>query len=296
VILRPPREDDAARMAEVMSVGWPEPRSKASVLRELTAPSTDPERNARLAVDPSGAIAGAAILDEIGAGRGKFWLDLRATSGAVAKTLLDWGEARCRERANGPARLFAGGWSAEEASISALQRGGFRAVRYSLRMAIDLAAETAPPAWPEGVVVRTLSPGDECLVYETHMETFADSWEHERADYSDWSHWHLDAERYPPSLSFLAFDGEKLAAIALCREDDVLTGVGWVSILGVRRPWRTRGLGAALLHHAFAEFAARGCTRVVLGVDGTSLTGAERLYERVGMTVADRFEIYEKAL
>lgn len=294
--IRPPREGDAALIAEVMSVGWPERRSEASVLRELTAPSADPERNARLAVAPTGEIVGAAMLDEIGEGSGKFWLDLRATTTSAAEVLLDWGEARCRERASAPARLFAGSWSAGDALISALRARGFNAVRYSLRMAIDLSTEIVPPVWPEGIVVRTRMAGDERLVYETHMETFADSWEHEPADYADWSHWHLDGDRYDPSLSFLAFDEERLAAIALCREDDVLTSTGWVVILGVRRPWRKRGLGAALLRHAFAEFAARGCTRVVLGVDGTSLTGAERLYERVGMTVADRFEIYEKVL
>lgn len=294
--LRPPGADDAAQMAELMSVGWPEPSSEASVLRALTAPSTDADRNARLAIDGSGTLVGTVILHEIGEGRGKFWLDLRTTSAADAETLLDWGEGRCRERSGGPARLFAGGWSADEVVIPALERHGFRSARYSLRMTIDLDAKTMRPVWPEGIVVRTLAAGDERRVYETHMETFADSWEHERADYADWSHWHLDATRYPPSLSFLAFDGEELAAIALCREDDALAGAGWVSILGVRRPWRKQGLGAALLRHAFAELAARGCSRAVLGVDGTSVTGAERLYERVGMTVADRFEIYEKAL
>lgn len=82
----------------------------------------------------------------------------------------------------------------------------------------------------------------------------------------------------------------------MCREDDALADAGWVSILGVRQAWRRCGLGAALLRHAFGAFADRGCRRVVLGVDGTSLTGAERLYERVEMTVADRFEIYEKVL
>lgn len=294
--LRPPREEDAARMAELMSIGWPEPRSETAVLRGLTAPSADPERNARLAVDPDGSIVGAAILDEIGEGRGKFWLDLRAPGSEAAEKLLEWGLARCLERASGPARLFAGGWSAEKAVSSALRGQGFAPTRYSLRMAIDLGAGIVPPSWPEGIVLRTLAPGDERLVYETHMETFADSWEHEPADYADWSHWHLDATRYPAALSFLAFQGEELAAIALCRKDDVLAGVGWVSILGVRRQWRRKGLGAALLRHAFAELAAHGCTRVVLGVDGTSLTGAERLYERVGMSVVDRFEIYERAV
>lgn len=283
-------------MAELMSIGWPEPRSEASVLRELTAPSADPERNARLAVEPDSSIVGAASLDEVGEGRGKFWLDLRASGSEAAEKLLEWGLARCRERASGPARLFAGGWSGEQAVIAALRVHGFGQTRYSLRMAIELDAGIVPPSWPEGIVVRTLAPGDERPVYETHMETFADSWEHEPADYEDWSHWHLDETRYPPSLSFLAFDGEELAAIALCRKDDVLAGVGWVSILGVRRPWRRKGLGASLLRHSFAELAAHGCTRVVLGVDGTSLTGAERLYGRVGMSVVDRFDIYEKTL
>lgn len=283
-------------MAELMSVGWPEPRSEASVVRALTAPSADPERNGRLAISASGSIVGTAMLDEVGDGRGKFWLDVRATSRDVAEALLAWGEDRCRERVEAPARLFAGAWSAGVAVVAALQSRGFSATRHSLRMGIDLAVGMPAPDWPDGVSVRTLAPGDERAVYEVHMETFADSWEHERMNYAEWSHWYLDTARYDPALSFLAFHDDKVAAIALCRDDDALARVGWVSILGVRRAWRGRGLGTALLHHAFAAFSDRGCLRVVLGVDGASLTGAERLYERVGMSVVDRFEIYEKGL
>lgn len=163
-------------------------------------------------------------------------------------------------------------------------------------MTVDLADAIPVPDWPHGIVVRTLEAEDGRAVYDVHMETFRDSWEHEPVSYEDWAHWHLDRERYDPALSFLACDGAELAAIALCREDDASPGLGWVSILGVRRPWRRRGLAAALLQHAFRAFSERGCRRVVLGVDATSVTGAERLYERVGMTVADRFETYEKSL
>lgn len=294
--LRAPREEDIGAIAELASLGWPEPRSEASVLRALSAPSADPARNARVAVSPSGSIVAAAMLAEVGAGRGKFWLDVRATDTEVAEALVAWAEGRVRERAGAAARLFAGAWSAGDAVVAALRSRGFRHVRHSLRMRVDLTGGTPTPVWPDGISVRTRAPGDEHAVYEAHMETFADSWEHEATDYAEWSHWHLDSVRYDPSLSFLAFDGEELAAIALCREDDAVAGLGWVSILGVRRPWRKRGLGAGLLRHAFRAFADRGCQSVVLGVDGTSLTGAERLYGRVGMSVADRFEIYEKAL
>lgn len=67
--------------------------------------------------------------------------------------------------------------------------------------------------------------------------------------------------------------------------------VGWVSILGVRPPWRGRGLGLALLRHAFREI---GRPTVRLGVDAENVSGAVRLYERAGMRVERRFDTYEK--
>jgi ribosomal protein S18 acetylase RimI-like enzyme len=70
--------------------------------------------------------------------------------------------------------------------------------------------------------------------------------------------------------------------------------LGWIRVLGVRRPWRGCGRGRALLLHAFREFRRRGFARAGLGVDAESPTGANRLYESVGMRVSARFEIYEK--
>ena len=49
---------------------------------------------------------------------------------------------------------------------------------------------------------------------------------------------------------------------------------GYVSSLGVRRPWRKRGLGLALLQHSFGEMKRRGMTRASLDVDAENLTGA----------------------
>jgi mycothiol synthase len=72
--------------------------------------------------------------------------------------------------------------------------------------------------------------------------------------------------------------------------------LGYVNTLGVVRPWRRRGIGLALLHHAFGELGGRGKKRVGLGVDGSSLTGAVRLYEQAGMHVERRRILYEKEL
>lgn len=43
-------------------------------------------------------------------------------------------------------------------------------------------------------------------------------------------------------------------------------------------------------------FYKRGFKRVILGVDSQSLTGAQRLYEQVGMRVNMRIGRYEKEL
>ena len=67
-------------------------------------------------------------------------------------------------------------------------------------------------------------------------------------------------------------------------------------VLGVRRPWRRRGLGRALLLEAFARFRERGCHAAALGVDGENTTGAVRLYESVGMRVAHRADVYERRI
>jgi mycothiol synthase len=65
-------------------------------------------------------------------------------------------------------------------------------------------------------------------------------------------------------------------------------------VLGVRRRWRRRGLGLALLLQSFTDFRRRGATRVGLGVDAESPTGAVSLYEQAGMQVVRRNDAYEK--
>ena len=65
----------------------------------------------------------------------------------------------------------------------------------------------------------------------------------------------------------------------------------------MRRPWRGRGLGRALLREAFAELRRRGLPRAYLGVDSENPTGAMGLYESVGMRPKRRRHlVFEKDL
>ena len=96
------------------------------------------------------------------------------------------------------------------------------------------------------------------------------------------------------SLWFVVRDGDRIAAYARCESGR--HGGGYVGMIGTRRAWRRRGLGLALLQHAFREFYARGIKRATLGVDSENESGATRLYERAGMHVESEHVSFEKEL
>jgi ribosomal protein S18 acetylase RimI-like enzyme len=100
-----------------------------------------------------------------------------------------------------------------------------------------------------------------------------------------------------PSLWYLAMDGDQAVGLALCAVyDSEDRQLGHVNSLGVLRSHRKRGIGMALLRHAFGEYYRRGYKGVTLGVDAENLTGALNLYKKVGMSVHRQFDLYEKEL
>lgn len=175
-----------------------------------------------------------------------------------------------------------------------LEEAGFQKIRYSWRMRIEMNEAPPAPELPEGVTIRTFVPGqDEHAVFDADDEAFKDHWGYLPMPYEQWEYWSFKREGFDPSLWFLAVEGDRIAGIALCRYDN---GDGWVDTLGVLRPWRKKGLGLALLRHAFGEFWRRGTHAVGLGVDALNLTGATRLYTRAGMHVAMQHDTYQKEL
>lgn len=174
---------------------------------------------------------------------------------------------------------------------------GWRPIRYSFQMQIDLDGEIPEPTWPDGLEPRNFVPGEEERVYQAHMDSFADHWDHRAGSIEHWRRYTVDHHGFDPSLWWLVEDGEELAAISLNAWH--FSGdpqYGWIHVLGVRPQWRKRGLATALLRHSFRDFRERGAMRVGLGVDGENTTGAVRLYEKVGMRPVRRNETYEKAL
>ena len=185
---------------------------------------------------------------------------------------------------------------AEAGTRSVLEARGYGPVRHSFRMLAELHATPEPVTWPDGIEVRVMEPGEEQAVHAAVMESFADHWGFTPHPFEGWLKYHTRPEARQ-DLWFVARAGDEVAGICLCSDHESgESGYGWVEILGVRPPWRRRGLGEALLRHSFRAFALEGATKVGLGVDAENPTGAVRLYERAGMRVVRRYDTYERHL
>lgn len=224
----------------------------------------------------------------------------------IGTALMDWAEDRARvalDRAPAGTRIVleASAISSHQSASKLLSERGYSAVRRRLSMACALDDQLPEPICPAGICVCTLQPGQELALYRAKNESFRDHWGHveapEQEGFTAWEHRRINDSSYDPSLWFLALDGDQIAGFSLCQlrtgEDPAM---GWVNSLGVRRPWRRRGVAKALLHHSFGELRRRGQARIGLDVDADSLTGATRLYEQAGMRAFRQTIFFEKEL
>lgn len=206
----------------------------------------------------------------------------------IGPQLVERSEGRARERRAG--RMHQIAFGPDAAARSLLVGRGYREVRRFYEMAVQL--ESAPDVPDLGI--ETLDPDDVRAFHDALDEAFADHWEHHSATFDEWWGRHAKNPNLDLSLWFVIREGGELAAVV--RNEANRNGGGYVSAIGVRRPWRGRGYAKALLLHTFREFYDRGITRVTLGVDAENPTGATHLYERIGMHVEQENVVFEKAL
>jgi mycothiol synthase len=293
--VRPPTLADVAavtallnRVADADGARWVD---EEAIRNWFTNPSLPIAEDAVVA-ERQGQLVGYADVYRGGEAKEKVWGDLRLPpeerGTPLLPALVDWMEERA-----GAARFRLAFPDGDHEVRAELERRGYRPVRYSFEMELELADEPPAPEWPAGIAVRTMHEGEEHRIWEADTEAFRDHWDFTPQPFEEWRHWMVD-DGFDPTLWFVAEEDGEIAGVCLCRTREGRPEVGWVESLGVRRPWRRRGLGLALLRHSFRELRARGRERVGLGVDGENTSGAVRLYERAGMHVARRYDTFEK--
>ena len=300
---RPPAPEDAVAVAGLMAAcvradGGAEGTSVEHVLDDWH--EIDLRGEAVLVLGPDGYVAGYAdVVNRAFVSLTVYgYVHPEHRGMGIGAWLVGWGEDWARRRirlAPEGARVLVKHYviSTNTGARRLLEAAGYEAVRGTYVMEIYLEADSPEPAWSEGLAVRTFVPGrDERAVFEAVEDAFRDVWDRPRGTFERFVAM-TQNENFDPSLWFLATEGEEIAGAALCK---TVAGEGWVDVVGVRRPWRRRGLGLALLRHAFGEYHRRGVRRVELSVDAGSVTGAPRLYGRAGMRQKTVYVVYQKEL
>ena len=106
----------------------------------------------------------------------------------------------------------------------------------------------------------------------------------------DWPReaWRMAVDESSGEIAGIVVTGIDAATNALTGRKD-----GWIHELAVRRAWRRRGVGDALLRHGMLALRDQaGMSAAVLGVDTQNLSGANRLYEHAGFRVVAEGRLY----
>ena len=282
----------------------------AQIVEEWALPRLVPDEDVWLVETSSGEVVGYALVwmedppsvfvaeqtvhpGHRGHGLGELLLELcesraadaagRAVDAAGRAVDAAGGAVDAAGRAAGGAATNLGVWTHEDdtARRALYERHGFRYVRTFLRLDVDLAEAPAAAVWPLGIAARRFRRRrDEAAVHAASEEAFRDHWRPDSMDLDEWLAFRFERPDLDLDLWWVAWDGEEVAGSLLAFESPL---GGYIDTLSVRRPWRGRGLGRALLLEAFAELRRRGLPRAYLGVDSENPTGAMGLYESVGM-------------
>jgi mycothiol synthase len=226
----------------------------------------------------------------------------RGVASALLSHLTPRARALVAEAGLDPAAILTlTSWAEDTDAPPFLEARGLTPLRYFLQMRIDLAESgESDLALPEGIdLVEYVPDRDDPGLFDAFQEAFAGHWGQAGVEEADWWSENRDAPNagFDRGLWFLATDGEETAGFSISRErDEDGERTGWVSLVGVRPAWRGRGIGEALLAHTLNVFMRRGLPKAALNVDAENMTGALRLYRKVGMEPAPSFTIWSLPL
>lgn len=215
----------------------------------------------------------------------------------LMETLEARGQALCAERHPGVPYYFSTGGGLEGSAARRLHLSrGYSVARYFNLLARRLSTQDSVDtilqgrSIPEGIMIRPPGEQDEAAVRNAHAEAFVDHWGSAPPSETGWhQNWIARSNRL--AVSRVAVDesgvlAEKGAIVAYCLCGQWVDRELYVNLIGTIPGARGHGLGSAVLAHTIEAAAQAGEFDVVeLDVDSESLTGATRLYERLGFTL-----------
>lgn len=178
---------------------------------------------------------------------------------------------------------------------------GYKPVRYAFLMVRDLREHIPESALPEGIVVRTAGRDDMRGAWETWRESMRDRYGYSASQWTDDQYESFIT--YPgldPNLWRIACDGSQIVGgcAILIDDDDKQTGPkrGWFDLVGVLRPWRGRGIGAAMVTASLRMLRERGFDQGIISLAADTPDAGFPLFEKLGFHMDRRSTHYRKVI
>jgi mycothiol synthase len=186
-------------------------------------------------------------------------------------------------------------------AVALLLGNGYGPVRYFFDMVRPTLEDIRITDLPAGIEIRPVAGRQQLRqLFDADVEAFKDHWGGFDDSDASFEGWLTDPD-YDHELFLVAWDGDEIAGavtnVIVHHENEELgRRRGLLDSVFVRRPWRGRGLAAALVSRSLQLLRERGMDSAWLGVDADNPNGALRLYENAGFAVDARGTAYRKPM
>lgn len=224
----------------------------------------------------------------------------------IGSAILAHNEGRLRELAAShdtqrPRQYAAFAGEERPGAQALLARAGYQPVRWFFDMVRPTLDEIVVPEMPAGIEIRPVAGRAQMRqLFDADVEAFSDHWGGFDASDESFEAWLTEPE-LDSGLYVVGWDGDEIAGAVVnvinAHENRELGRLrGLLDAVFVRRAWRGRGLGAALVARSLVLLRERGMTSAWLGVDADNPNGALRLYEKAGFAVDTRGTAYRRPM
>jgi mycothiol synthase len=180
---------------------------------------------------------------------------------------------------------------------------GMKPVRYWVNLSRPLNGSLPPVQVPEGIRLRAFACDKDIeTVWRVDNAAFRDHWGHTEGEFEEFVHL-TKMPHFRPDLWFLAEETATGQVVGLGLnfiDPDWIAQTGrmegYVDSLAVLRDHRKQGLGTALLVQSLHALRQAGMEAAHLDADAENLTGAMKLYERVGFQARKTRISYQRVI